>query len=544
MKTIAALLLLTALSAHAQDEYFDLVRQARAKNEAKEWSEAAKLWQRVVALNPVRSSLWNALAEAHFEAKEYRQAIAAWEKALDLGWWPAHTAMHIGRAYVRMGEPQNAVDAIRRSLDLRFPSLSQLQEHPDLKALHDHAQFRELVGLPPKEPMTREEGWRRDLRLIRREIDRKGFQPYRRLTREQFDARFAALEKNVLKLADIDVIVEIMRLMREVDDGHTGIIPPFERREFASALPALFYLFKEGVFVIAADPAHRELLGAEVLQIGKRPVAEAAAALEPLMPRDNPHGVLERIPHLLRYPVLMKNLGFDVEQLTLRMPDKTIREVKLSADTTAPNIWQGLPANWIRFIDTPLYLKNRHMPYWFEYLPDEKLLFFQWNSVRSTREERFDAFVQRLTALIAANPVDKFVIDLRWNNGGNTVIGKTFVDALEKDEKVNVRGKLFVIIGRRTYSAAQNVATMLELETNAILVGEQSGSSPNFIGEEDFVKLPYSGILMNVSDFFWQSSWPWDRRTWLAPEIYTPPTFAAYAANRDVALEAIRAYKP
>jgi hypothetical protein len=57
------------------------------------------------------------------------------------------------------------------------------------------------------------------------------------------------------------------------------------------------------------------------------------------------------------------------------------------------------------------------------------------------------------------------------------------------------------------------------------------------------VKLPYSGILMNVSDFYWQISWPWDRRIWLAPEIYVPPTFAAFSANRDRALDAIRAYR-
>jgi tetratricopeptide (TPR) repeat protein len=550
MKTISliAFVLLTAASTFAEDDYFDLVRQAQAKNEAKAWPEAAKLWQRVVALNPVRSSLWNALAEAHFEAKEYRQAIAAWEKALELGFWPAHTALHIGRAWARMGEHQKAVQSVRRALDLRFPALGQIQEHPDLKVLHDDPAFRDLVGLPPRTPMTRQEGWRRDLRLIRREIERKGFQPYRRLTREQFDARFAALEKNVPRLADIDVIVEIMRLLREVDDGHTGIIPR-ERPEFATALPVLFYLFREGVFVIAADPSQRELLGAEVLQVGKRPVAEAVAALEPLIPRDNPHGVLERIPFQMRHPVLMKALGFDATQLTLRFPDRSVREVKIAADASAPNIWQNLPENWVRLSDTlgtpvPLYLKNRRLPYWFEYLPDEKLLFFQWNSVRSAREERFDAFVERLMTFIRENPVEKLVVDLRWNNGGNTVIGKTFVDALEKEAKVNVRGKLFVIIGRRTYSAAQNVATMLETETNTIFVGEQSGSSPNFVGEEDFVKLPYSGIPMNVSDFYWQSAWPWDRRLWLAPELYAPPTFAAFAGNRDVAMEAVRGHRP
>lgn len=51
---LAAFVLLAAVSAHAQDDYFSLVQQARGKNDAKEWSEAAKLWQRVVAVNPVR----------------------------------------------------------------------------------------------------------------------------------------------------------------------------------------------------------------------------------------------------------------------------------------------------------------------------------------------------------------------------------------------------------------------------------------------------------------------------------------------------------
>ena len=52
-------------------------------------------------------------------------------------------------------------------------------------------------------------------------------------------------------------------------------------------------------------------------------------------------------------------------------------------------------------------------------------------------------------------------------------------------------------------------------------------------------ELPYSKLQVNVSDLFWQSSWPVDHRTWIPPLLYTPPTFAAYKQNRDLALEAI-----
>ena len=46
-----------------------------------------------------------------------------------------------------------------------------------------------------------------------------------------------------------------------------------------------------------------------------------------------------------------------------------------------------------------------------------------------------------------------------------------------------------------------------------------------------------------VSDLYWESSFPQDRRTWIAPQIYLPPTFEAYRMNRDAALEAIINYQ-
>ena len=100
---------------------------------------------------------------------------------------------------------------------------------------------------------------------------------------------------------------------------------------------------------------------------------------------------------------------------------------------------------------------------------------------------------------------------------------------------------MFVVIGRRTFSAAQNGATLIERHTEAIFVGEPTGASPNFVGETVPFELPYSKFRANVSDLYWQSSWPTDYRIWIAPLIYTPPTFAAYRAIRDPAVDAILA---
>src|SRR5258706_89573 len=79
----------------------------------------------------------------------------------------------------------------------------------------------------------------------------------------------------------------------------------------------------------------------------------------------------------------------------------------------------------------------------------------------------------------------------------------SLVQGLTKKESINHRGKLFVVLGRRTFSAAQNAATFIERYLNAIFVGEPTGSSPNFVGEEAPFTLPYSKLLMNVSALYW-----------------------------------------
>jgi hypothetical protein len=100
-----------------------------------------------------------------------------------------------------------------------------------------------------------------------------------------------------------------------------------------------------------------------------------------------------------------------------------------------------------------------------------------------------------------------------------------------------------VIIGRATFSAAQNFSTLLDRHTEAIFVGEPTRSSPTFVGETIEFRLPYSQAYANASDLLWQSGWPMDYRPWLAPLLYTPPTFAAYRNNLDPAMEAIRGFR-
>lgn len=530
---------------------------AEARMRERRWAEAAALWEQVVKINPVQGRFWEQLGTAYYNAGEYRKAIPAYEKQIELGAGrPANAAYNIACNYALLGEKESAIRWLEKALEMKFPSLRHAQTDTDLQSLHGDARFQKLVGLIDTSRMTRDEGWRTDLQFLVREIKRRGWNLFPRIGAEaDFDAQARKLHEAIPKLTDAQVAVEMMRLMRKVGDGHSGLLgPTTARKEWLETIPVLFYMFEEGLFITAADPKHKDLLGSQVIRFGGRTADEIVGTIHAMSSEDNNIWIKQIAPYRMRHLPLLHAAGAipdpDKVELVLRGMDGRERTVVLTSDTTQPNIWnvKPNPPEWVNLPQSlgtpvPLYLKNAAAPYWFEYLRERRAVYFQFNSVRNDEKEPLAAFSERLFKFVGDNEVDKLVVDMRWNNGGNTGLLRPLLQGLIKNEKINQRGKLFVIVGRRTFSAAQNAATYFERDTNAIFVGEPTGSSPNFVGEEDPFVLPYSKILANVSHLYWQSSYPQDQRTWVAPQIYVPPTFSAYRANGDPALEAILSYR-
>jgi C-terminal processing protease CtpA/Prc len=106
-------------------------------------------------------------------------------------------------------------------------------------------------------------------------------------------------------------------------------------------------------------------------------------------------------------------------------------------------------------------------------------------------------------------------------------------------EVMNPKGKIFVLIGRETFSAAQNLLTDITKYTNPIIVGEPSGSKPNHIVEAGWFKLPYSGLMGLVSTQFHQTSKAEDHRKWIAPHIPVSLSSTDYFNGNDKAFNAI-----
>ena len=105
----------------------------------------------------------------------------------------------------------------------------------------------------------------------------------------------------------------------------------------------------------------------------------------------------------------------------------------------------------------PPWIRQLNKEIWWEYEPATRTAYVQYNFVGSG----VAAVAKEVGARLSQGDVDRLVIDVRHNPGGdNTTYGPllTFL----RSPEVNQPGRLYVIMGRATFSAAGNFVTEVD----------------------------------------------------------------------------------
>ncbi|MEO7506020.1 MAG: tetratricopeptide repeat protein [Pyrinomonadaceae bacterium] len=397
--------------------------------------------------------------------------------------------------------------------------------------------------------------WREDLRFLAQEMPRVHRNLFHTMKPVQFEAAIKRLDERIPTLGRHQIIVEMERIVAMVGDGHTNISPTRDPKIGFHTLPIKFYWFKDGWYIRAATREHAELIGARVLKIGNVPMVQAYAKARDLIGRDNEMDAKFFAPQLMVMPEVLQALGLSdntvAGHFTVEQAGKE-RDIVLAPYGPAEMMPSDTDATWVmkpEWMDardiqpsakSALWLRDPLNKFWFQYLADSKTLYVQLNQVGNKDDETLAMFAGRLSSFMETNPVDRLVLDLRLNRGGNGGLNRPLLVALIKS-KLDQPGKFFTLIGRSTFSAAQFLINDLEKYSNTIFIGEPSGGKVNSYGDSKKIMLPNSGITVRVSTLWWQED-ERDHRQWTAPLIAAELAFADYRAGVDPALNAAIGY--
>lgn len=389
--------------------------------------------------------------------------------------------------------------------------------------------------------------WIEDLEFFTNRLDSIHPNPYKNISKDQFRLEIDNLKSKIPAYSDNEIIIEFLRIISLVVDGHTRL---HGNRLTPKWYPVRIERFSNGYYITAISEEHANHIGAGIVSVNDQPVDSVFGKIKEIIPHDNSFGQDYFAPMYFAMGSILAGLHIirspdDALVLTLKTNDQKIdRLVLKSIDFQTGDdlswFWKEYAApgkDYVNILSSdsvlPLYLKKYNQPFWYEYIKDINTVYFAFNECADNENNRFRSFNDRLWGCIDSVKAKYLVIDLRNNLGGTNSVILPLLHEIIKHDEINRKGNLYIITSKKTFSAALDCASWIEFHCNPVFAGEQTGAGPNHFADPDFSFLPNSKILLMISKYYWQDSWPWDNRSFIEPEIKIGLSSADYFNYKD-----------
>ncbi|WP_236336590.1 S41 family peptidase [Paenibacillus auburnensis] len=391
-----------------------------------------------------------------------------------------------------------------------------------------------LSSCSPKSSLTLD--WKPDLQLVKQEMRQKEVSL---ATNSGRAAAFSSkIDEMIGRLPDYDnddqVKIDLSQAIASLGQVHTNLGLAEEK-----VLPFRLYMWQGRLYVTDTITGYSEVLYTELTEINSQPVRSIIAQLTDVISRDNEQGLLLNIPRYIIRPSILHGLGVieDKNEISLTFKQEDGTDIQKSVQPVSQN---DSTLNLISpYKDTLLSSINSKRNYSFTNLSAEQTLYVAYNSCEEDPEYTIKRFVQDIKTSQKASPVQKVIVDLRANSGGNSSVIHPLMTSLLQDPVL--KNHVLVLIGRGTASSAMLNAYEFRENLQAKLLGEPTNGDPNKPGEVQFLQLPETGLTVTYSTNEFHFSATTDDA--LMPDIPVDYTISDYREGIDPVLNAALAYR-
>ena len=352
--------------------------------------------------------------------------------------------------------------------------------------------------------------WNHDIEYLKTELPKQHINLFFETSQATYLNRLSAIQADLGNLSDIQVMVKIQQVLAMMGDTHTNLYWP-RNIEQNKTMGINFYWFKDGIYIVQAREQDSLILGKKITKIGGVDIKVAIDSIKTLFVNENTGLVKNEVPKYLSSYKILQCFGIidqeNDEYVDLDLVDSKDQSLqyRLIIGTKGKQLWANKDALYLLFGTND----------WFndEYDPETHIYYLQYNKCsskelamrRGIKKEKlvllpsFNEFKQKVFKTIDEKPVNKLVFDMRYNGGGTSDQGTNFINELSKIKKINNRGKLYVLVGRKTFSSAIINTLDFKEMTDAVIVGEETAGKASHFGEVKRLLLPGSGITIGYS---------------------------------------------
>lgn len=373
-----------------------------------------------------------------------------------------------------------------------------------------------------------------DIRFFKQELPKVHKNMFSKISKDEFNQLTDQLIGKVDQLNNKQVFVELNKIIASVGDAHTSI-----NYWDGYSYPLRFWIFDGNVYIINADKGLEEMMYSQVLGINGVAIDSVIEQLTSLISHENESWVMTMLPQYLQSPVYLYGLGVVPNENEAVF---TVKKEGVEKEFTVTSLEYGKSADFVVNKSEDVLVGKYDKYYTYEYLSEEKVLNFKYNVCADMNQQSFADFNKDMFRFIEKNEIEKLIIDLRNNSGGNSEILNPFTKRLKDYIAENTNLKVYILVGRNTFSSGMfAIYRVKESAPEAISIGELTGGALDCYGEVKTFKLPNSQLPVSYSTKYFEFSKDFSYKNdgigTFQPDILLQPTIEDYKSGTDVVLK-------
>lgn len=392
----------------------------------------------------------------------------------------------------------------------------------------------------PSEVQGTLEPWQGDIYFLEYELPKLHKNIYHSISKEEYIKKIEQLKIDCENLETEKQTIKIREFVSAIGDAHTSYYS-----KMTEAFPLNLVFLDNGIFVTAALEENRHLVrtnnietkpaSVELIAINGMPIFEEVerdsnstkniySIFESILSHENESHLNNQLSTCLLDPNILYGAGITSSKENCRMTFKFPDDSEEDIDFQSKSLSTFKDLDWVVYYDDnypadrsvlPNYIQYDRETYYGHYYPvPDNTLYILYNSCSNNSEQSFSEFINEQYSNIGIKTIDKVIVDLRNNGGGDSRIIKPLYNLLDNELS---NSQLYVIIGEKTFSSALMNAIDLSKKYDGILIGDSTGGKPNHYGEVKHIQLPTGNFISWSTKYF--TMIPGDNSDSLYPDI-------------------------
>jgi len=345
--------------------------------------------------------------------------------------------------------------------------------------------------------------WLEDIDYYQKTLEEKHINLYHTISKSEFNSEIKNLESRLHFLTDFQIIIELMRITQKIGggqgDGHTAV-PLWNKK--LHKYPIELFDFNGEIRVIGIDEKYSQFLGSQLKSIDGVNINEIYKKVSKLTPfTENKQSIMDRTCSYLVISEILKalNVTKNINQAQFTFINEKDDKISISLKAINNEELEKIKFAAISYkhpkIAKPKDSKLKNL--WFTSLNDSKTVYINFKEYGTIDEMQI--FSKQVYNFIEENKSEHLIIDLRDNYGGDFYKGLLLSSYLNACDSINWESNVYVLINRKTYSAAMVNAIQFKQLLNAIVVGEPTGANSNGYQDLGQFGLPNSKLLITYT---------------------------------------------